>query len=412
MKFSIFTPTHRYDHLQRLEASLKKQTFQDFEWVIVPNGKVHSEKPPINIEQARVVPSKDPNRKEIGYLKKFACHLCRGEILVEVDHDDELASTALEELAQAFTDGVDFVYSNFCNIRSDGTFYKFGDGYGWEYRDAFIDGKKYLETISFSPTPAAFSKIWYAPNHVRAWRREFYYKIGGHDETMAVLDDQDILARTYINGTVKHLDRPLYIYHIHDDNTCYGEQNKLIQEQTLALHDKYIYQLVERWCDLEGLRKIDLCGGFSKPAGYESIDLANSDIVANLDEPWPIESGTVGLLRGHDALEHLKNPIHLMKEAYRCLAPGGWFLILVPSTDGRGAFQDPTHVSFWNSNSFWYYTKRDTAKYINTPVRFQLNRIKNFFPSEWQKTHNIVYTKADLLKLDETSERPPGLIEI
>lgn len=411
MKFSIFTPTHRFDHLPRLEASLRRQTFTDFEWIIVPNGAVRSEKPALTLPNVRVVPSKDENRCEIGYLKRFACHLARGEILVEVDHDDELASTALEEIAAAFSPDVDFVYSNFCNVRADGSFFKFGDGYGWEYRDTIVDGKKYLETIAFPPDPASFSKIWFAPNHVRAWRRDFYFKIGGHDEKLAVLDDHDILARTYIHGTCKHIDRPLYIYHVHDANTCYGEQNQKIQEETLNIHDKYIYQLAERWSDLNGLRKIDLCGGFSKPAGYESIDQVNGDIVANLDETWPIESGTVGVLRAHDALEHLKNPIHVMQEAYRCLAPGGWFLIFVPSTDGRGAFQDPTHVSFWNSNSFWYYTKRDTAKYIHTPVRFQLNRIKNFFPSDWHKLHNIVYTKADLVKL-EGSYRPAGAIEI
>jgi hypothetical protein len=103
-----------------------------------------------------------------------------------------------------------------------------------------------------------------------------------------------------------------------------------------------------------------------------------------------------------------------MKEAQRCLAPMGWFLTLTPSTDGRGAFQDPTHISFWNSNSFWYYTKAETAKYIGTPVRFQLNRIKNFFPNEYCKTHNIVYVKADLVKLPEKDSgiRIPGEVLI
>jgi hypothetical protein len=32
--------------------------------------------------------------------------------------------------------------------------------------------------------------------------------------------------------------------------------------------------------------------------------------------------------------------------------------ILVPSTDGRGAFQDPTHVSFWNANTFAYFSRQ------------------------------------------------------
>jgi hypothetical protein len=102
-----------------------------------------------------------------------------------------------------------------------------------------------------------------------------------------------------------------------------------------------------------------------------------------------------------------------MKEIYRCLAPNGWALIEVPSTDGRGAFQDPTHVTFWNSNSFWYYTKKQQAQFINSPVKFQLNRLVDYYPSDHHAEHKILYTKAHLLKLDEDeSVIPPGGREI
>ncbi len=80
-----------------------------------------------------------------------------------------------------------------------------------------------------------------------------------------------------------------------------------------------------------------------------------------------------------------------------------------PSTDGRGAFQDPTHVSFWNSNSFCYHTRADQNRFIDCPVRFQANRLKNFFPSEWHREHQIVYVKADLLKV---AGRVPGGVAI
>lgn len=33
------------------------------------------------------------------------------------------------------------------------------------------------------------------------------------------------------------------------------------------------------------------------------------------------------------------------------------------------------------------------------PVRFQTNRLKNFFPSDWHREHRIVSVKADLLKV-------------
>jgi len=94
---------------------------------------------------------------------------------------------------------------------------------------------------------------------------------------------------------------------------------------------------------------------------------------------------------------------------YPYLAPQGWLLSQTPSTDGRGAFQDPTHVSFWNSNSFWYYTRADQNRFIDCPVRFQANRLKNFFPSEWHREHQIVYVKADLLKV---GGRMPGAVAI
>ena len=48
-----------------------------------------------------------------------------------------------------------------------------------------------------------------------------------------------------------------------------------------------------------------------------------------------------------------------MNETWRVLKPGGKAEIIVPTTEGPGAFQDPTHISFWNRNSFWYFESRN-----------------------------------------------------
>jgi SAM-dependent methyltransferase len=76
---------------------------------------------------------------------------------------------------------------------------------------------------------------------------------------------------------------------------------------------------------------------------------------ADLSEPWPWEDSTVEHIRAHDIIEHILAKIHTMNEAWRVLKPGGTFDIAVPTTDGPGAWQDPTHVSFWNRNSFMYF---------------------------------------------------------
>lgn len=75
----------------------------------------------------------------------------------------------------------------------------------------------------------------------------------------------------------------------------------------------------------------------------------------DLELEWPWEDSTVDYIVAYDIIEHLKDKIHTMNEAWRVLKPGGILEICVPTTEGPGAFQDPTHVSFWNLRSFLYY---------------------------------------------------------
>lgn len=92
------------------------------------------------------------------------------------------------------------------------------------------------------------------------------------------------------------------------------------------------------------------------PAGYVNVDrVPPADRIMDLEQRWAFEDSSVDELRASHILEHLRDPIHTMNEAWRVLRPGGRFVIDVPTTDGRGAWQDPTHVSFWNRNSFWYF---------------------------------------------------------
>lgn len=104
--------------------------------------------------------------------------------------------------------------------------------------------------------------------------------------------------------------------------------------------------------------KLDLgCGPWKAP-GFIGVDVAPNegvDVVADLNQRFPFATSTVDWVRAHDVVEHLENRIHTMNEIWRICKPGGMVDIRVPSTDGRGAFQDPTHVSFWNINSFKYY---------------------------------------------------------
>jgi predicted O-linked N-acetylglucosamine transferase (SPINDLY family) len=104
--------------------------------------------------------------------------------------------------------------------------------------------------------------------------------------------------------------------------------------------------------------RLDLGCGINKSNHFIGVDICPGpgvDIVADLSKKFPFDDNSVDEIKAHDVIEHLPDRIHTMNEIWRVCKPGAKIHIFVPSTDGRGAFQDPTHVSFWNINSFFYY---------------------------------------------------------
>lgn len=106
--------------------------------------------------------------------------------------------------------------------------------------------------------------------------------------------------------------------------------------------------------------KLDLGCGPHKAPGHVGVDLRPQpgvDVVADLTSTWPFSSSSIDEVRASHCFEHLPEPLHTMDELFRVLKPGAIAHVEVPSTNGPGAFQDPTHKSFWNLNSFLYYDR-------------------------------------------------------
>jgi hypothetical protein len=106
--------------------------------------------------------------------------------------------------------------------------------------------------------------------------------------------------------------------------------------------------------------RLNLGSGYRKIGGYINIDNRSEtepDLLLDVIEGLPYQDDSVDEVRAWDFLEHIPTSkvVAVMEDIFRVLKPMGKFEIFVPSTDGRGAWQDPTHVSFWNANSFFYY---------------------------------------------------------
>jgi SAM-dependent methyltransferase len=330
-------------------------------------------------------------------LKKYACSLATGEVIAEVDHDDLITPDCLEELAKAFADpNIGFAYSDNAKL---GDFHPYDPTYGWTYKRIQWKGKNLYAMNSQPLTPGRLGYIWFAPDHVRAWRKSVYESIGGHNESLPICDDQDLMHRLYLVTKFCYIPKVLYIYRISGDNT-WLKKNADIQTKTVEIYNKNVFDLAVRFADMNGLKKIDLCGGFNKPNGFLSIDKENGDIIHDLEAGIPLPDNSAGVIRAYDALEHIKDSRFLMSEIHRVLVPGGILLSATPSTDGRGAFQDPTHVSYWNENSFWYYTRANQARYINNKKMFRECYLHTGYPSLWHQDNKISYVTAHLEKIE------------
>jgi len=392
--------------LPEVFESLKAQTDADWEWIILLNHggePVEFDDPRVKIFTAS--PSIPPST---GALKAEACNHAVGEILLELDGDDLLMPTAIEEVKRAFEDpAVGFVYSN--TIRSDANFNKvqrFRDGLGFQYREVEAFGHTLDEYIAFEPTPESVSRIWCAPDHLRAYRASVYREAGGLNPGLKVLDDLDLMCRLYTRTSFRHIDKPLYVYRIHGGNFWLKNCDD-IQRSVWPMYDQYIQGMVEHWSRARGLRLIELGGRMNAKPGYETVDRNGADIRCDLNSRWPFDDNSVGVIRAYDVFEHLDDSVHTMRQASRVLVPGGWIFCAVPSTDGRGAFQDPTHRSFWNENSFFYYSQTRWAQYIDRPVSFQAVRLL----TTEKDPNQCCWVRADLLNL-KGGYRPYGLIEI
>jgi hypothetical protein len=386
---------------------LLAQSYEDWEWILVLNQGARW-RPAVEDPRLRIVIKDDLTG--VGAAKRYACSLALGEFLVELDHDDELRSDALELIVEAFDarPDVGLVFSGFAQTNEDGSRddTTFDVSNGWVYEETKVDGRSMLECHALQASPHNVSYIWFAPNHVRAFRRKTYELTGGYDATRDVLDDQDLMCRLYQITEFYLIDECLYLQRMHARNTQRQQEiNPRIQVETVALYDQNIEPNALAWAKRHDLHTLYLGPPPHKPPAYVCVGPSAGpgvEIVGDISAGIDLPESSVGVIRVIDFLERVPDKIRSFNEFYRLLAHGGMLLILTPSTDGRGPFQDPTHVSFYNENSFWYYTDAHFAGFASElKCRFQVSRLTTFFPTEWHSQNMIPYVCANLIAVKD-----------
>lgn len=252
---SVITCTYNtpQDVLARTWASLKAQTYIDWEWVVLDDspgwdtyrqlyGFCADERYKVRIYRSHV-----PSGGMIGKVKHDAFMLGYGDILLELDHDDELTPNCLQVVKEWMAAGAEFVYSDWCEILPSGDSGTYPEGWAFGFGDHYWDAAQNVWAMK-APVinQITLSHIVSAPNHVRAWTRNLYYQLGGHDVNLPVADDYDLVVRTALATDLRYIPEMLYKQHI-SPNTAQRQNNDLIQKLVAEISAKYELQILEKF---------------------------------------------------------------------------------------------------------------------------------------------------------------------
>lgn len=259
MKISVVTPTYNTgkDVLARTWSSLKAQTYSNWEWVIWDDstndetwrqlyGFCSDERYKISMHRSHV------HSGSIGKVKRNGCMVADGDILLELDHDDELYPDCLAEVANAFADpSIGFVYSDWCEILSDGNSGRYPEGWGFGYGSDYWSDEHGVWVMSAPEINATTMKhIVSAPNHVRAWRADVYRKLNGHSPEYVVADDYELVVRTFLETRFFHIKKLLYKQHV-GPSTAQRQKNALIQAYVARISAEYSDRIDARFEQLK-----------------------------------------------------------------------------------------------------------------------------------------------------------------
>jgi len=258
---SVFTPIYNIgEKLLRTYESMRSQNYTNWEWVLVNDsndgGKTLRIAEELSKKDSRisVYEFKKKSGGIVGESKYRAATLSRGKYIMELDHDDFLLPEALSLMVKAFKEYPDakFVYSNCAEIDEQHNSLNYGDnfsfGYG-KYKEEYYAGRKYNSVDCANINPKTIRHIVGVPNHFRAWEKSFYLSIGGHNRRLTIVDDYELIVRTFLHTKMVKIPKMLYLQYYHNSNTQ-NLTRKDIQRRVRTISNHYNESIKNRFIEL------------------------------------------------------------------------------------------------------------------------------------------------------------------
>jgi glycosyltransferase involved in cell wall biosynthesis len=234
--------------------SVLAQTRRDFELIVWDDGSTDG-----TVAAAREAAGGDPRvrvvageHRGVSATLNAAIRSSGGAYVGWVDSDDGLAPEALAETAPVLDadPGIGMVYTKYFSTDANGRV----RGVGKRCAIPYSRERLLVDFMTF---------------HFRLIRRRVFDQVGGLDETAISAEDYDLCLRLSEVTEIRHVDKPLYFYRVHDDSESQAGRVR----QILASRDAINRALQRRGMAETHELRVQIIGQFRlhrKPPGNDA----------------------------------------------------------------------------------------------------------------------------------------------
>ncbi|CAA6813600.1 MAG: Unknown protein [uncultured Sulfurovum sp.] len=225
---TIYITNYNYGkYIQQAIESVLKQSFQDFEILIIDDGSTDNSKKIINqylsYDKIKII-----YQQNLGLTKSNnkALDLANGKYIMRLDADDILLENSLEIFINEFKkdSSLGMIFGNWYVID--------------EYNNIIFEQKRFdfENEVSLLDQPAHGACTMF--------KTEFLQELGGYDESLTRQDGYELWLRFIKRFKIKNVNQSIFKYRMHGENLTSNE-NKLLSTRSKILinHAKKYHEL-------------------------------------------------------------------------------------------------------------------------------------------------------------------------
>lgn len=214
MQFSVLIAHYNNaSYFKHCYESLKKQTYKDFEIILVDDCSTDNsmeEIAELTRDNARVKIFKNSENKGVGFTKRKCVELANGEICGFVDPDDAITEDAIELSVKAYE-----------NNNIIGTYSEI-----MMCDDHLTILKKFNSSKKIKNKNPLFLNVKFEVAHFFTFKRKVYLETEGINDELTSAVDQDLYLKLYEKGDFLFIEKPLYLYRMHEKGVSQEKSKK------------------------------------------------------------------------------------------------------------------------------------------------------------------------------------------